>query len=97
MSMRWTLLPCLAWTALAAAAGDPLGWHHSPATQITPDNVNQLERVWTHRNGDMAAAQGAPSATITAEEALRLKVIDFVATDLNRLMEQMEVRKAAAA
>ena len=46
----------------AHATGDPLGQHHSPATQITPDNVTQLQPAWTHRNGDMAAAEGAPSS-----------------------------------
>ncbi len=46
----------------ADAGGDPLGWHHSPATQITPGNVKQLEPAWSHRNGDMAAAQGTPSS-----------------------------------
>ena len=46
----------------ANATGDPLGQHHSPATQITPDNVTQLEPAWTHRNGDMAAAEGVPSS-----------------------------------
>ncbi|MBK6454226.1 MAG: hypothetical protein IPF84_17680 [Proteobacteria bacterium] len=48
--------------AFANAAGDPFGQHHSPATQITPDNVTQLEPAWTHRNGDMAAAEGVPSS-----------------------------------
>ena len=48
--------------AFANAAGDPFGQHHSPATQITPDNVTQLEPAWTHRNGDTAAAEGVPSS-----------------------------------
>ena len=37
------------------------------------------------------------SESITAEEALRLKVIDFVASDLNRLMEQMDGREVSLA
>ena len=48
--------------APAGATGDPYGWHHSPSTQITPENVTRLEPAWTHRNGDMAAAQGPPSS-----------------------------------
>jgi quinoprotein glucose dehydrogenase len=48
--------------APAGATGDPYGWHHSPSTQITPENVTHLEPAWTHRNGDMAAAQGPPSS-----------------------------------
>ena len=44
------------------AAGDPFGWHHSPAAHVTPRNVERLEPAWIHRNGDMAAAQGQPSS-----------------------------------
>jgi quinoprotein glucose dehydrogenase len=46
----------------ADGVADPFGWHHSPATQITPENVTRLQPAWTHRNGDMAAASGTPSA-----------------------------------
>jgi quinoprotein glucose dehydrogenase len=46
----------------ASVTGDPYGWHHSPSVQVTPDNVGQLEPVWTHRNGDMAAKEGPPSS-----------------------------------
>ena len=62
------LLPLLAVMAapLAQAAGDPLGWHHSAAAQITPENVAGLEPVWTHRNGDMAASRGRP-ASVSAQ------------------------------
>ena len=65
---RWTALrraaaACLVLAGLAThAAGDPSGWHHSPSTQITPDNVARLTPAWTHRNGDMAAATGPPSS-----------------------------------
>ena len=62
-------LPCgllAAWLALvaagASATGDPYGWHYSPSTHITPGNVARLAPAWTHRNGDMAAAQGQPSS-----------------------------------
>jgi quinoprotein glucose dehydrogenase len=57
------LLLGLACTAQPArAAGDPYGWHYSPSTHVTPDNVKKLEPVWTHRNGDMAAQHGQPSS-----------------------------------
>ncbi len=46
----------------AGASGDPLGWHYSASTHLTPDNVARLEPAWIHRNGDMAAAQGEPSS-----------------------------------
>jgi quinoprotein glucose dehydrogenase len=49
-------------SGFAGAAGDPLGWHYSPSTPLTPDNVAGLEPAWIHRNGDMAAAQGPPSS-----------------------------------
>ena len=54
------LLLCL--SAAAQATGDLFGQHHSAATQVTPDNVTQLDVAWTHRNGDMAAARGEPSS-----------------------------------
>ena len=59
----WRGLSALAlWSIMGAAhaTGDPFGWHHSPATHITPGNVTRLERAWVHRNGDMAAASGQP-------------------------------------
>ncbi len=40
------------------------------------------------RNEDWVEKAVRKSESITAEEALRLKVIDFVATDLNQLLEQ---------
>ena len=45
------------------------------------------------RNEEWVEKAVRKSESITAEEALRLKVIDFVATDLNRLMEQMDGRE----
>jgi len=54
------LLLCL--SAAAQATGDLFGQHHSAATQVTPDNVTQLDVAWTHRNGDMAAQSGQPSS-----------------------------------
>jgi len=39
------------WTAYG---GSNLGQRYALATQITRDNVGQLERVWTFRTGDMA-------------------------------------------
>jgi membrane-bound serine protease (ClpP class) len=45
------------------------------------------------RNEEWVEKAVRKSESITAEEALGLKVIDFVATDLNRLIEQMDGRK----
>jgi membrane-bound serine protease (ClpP class) len=47
------------------------------------------------RNEEWVEKAVRKSESITAEEALRLKVIDFVATDLSRLMEQMDGREIA--
>ena len=41
--------PSAGWSLPAGALG---GGHFSPATQITPDNVENLEIAWTHRSGD---------------------------------------------
>ncbi len=57
----WPLIVIVAPLA-ANATGDPAGWHHSSGILITPQNVRQLAPAWTHRNGDMAAKQGQPSA-----------------------------------
>ena len=34
---------------------DPGGGHFSKATEITPGNVKDLERIWVHRSGDYHA------------------------------------------
>jgi membrane-bound serine protease (ClpP class) len=49
------------------------------------------------RNEDWVEKAARKSESITAEEALRLKVIDFVATDLNRLLEQADGREVSLA
>ncbi|MBM4272140.1 MAG: nodulation protein NfeD [Deltaproteobacteria bacterium] len=47
------------------------------------------------RNADWVEKSVRKSESITAEEALKLKVIDFVAPDLNSLLEQMHNREVA--
>ena len=39
----------------ASYGKDPGGGHFSKATEITPDNVKNLERIWVHRSGDYHA------------------------------------------
>ena len=34
-------------------AGDYTGQRHSPLTQVTPDNVNQLAPQWTFQTGTL--------------------------------------------
>ena len=40
-------------TATWPAYGGPTTSRHSPLTQITPQNVAQLEVAWTHHTGDV--------------------------------------------
>jgi len=49
------------------------------------------------RNEEWVENAVRKSVSITAEEALRLKVIDIVATDLNQLLEQIDGREVALA
>ena len=44
------------WTAFG---GTPGGTHYSPATQITPENVQWLEPAWEHRSGDIRHPRAA--------------------------------------
>ena len=46
---RAAATPYQGWSLPGADEG---GGHFSHATQITPDNVNDLEIAWTHRSGD---------------------------------------------
>jgi len=49
------------------------------------------------RNEEWVEKSVRKSESITAEEALRLKVIDFVATDVNQLLEQADNREVILA
>jgi len=68
MALRRGLHAVALWSLIgtAHATGDPLGWHYSPSTHITPANVDRLEPAWTHRNGDMAAKTG-PASSVSAQ------------------------------
>src|SRR6186713_2991962 len=46
--------------------GDPGGNRHSPLTQITRGNVEQLEIAWTYRTGELGA-DFARADTLTFE------------------------------
>ena len=43
--------PVAGWPVYAA---DPGGSRHSPLTQITPENVGDLEVAWTYHSGDLS-------------------------------------------
>ncbi|MBB83180.1 MAG: glucose dehydrogenase [Deltaproteobacteria bacterium] len=50
--------------------------HHSPLTQITKDNVGDLEVAWMHRSGDFFDASGY--SKVTALQATPLVVNDLL-------------------
>ena len=47
--------PVAEWPAWGGDAG---GARHSPLTQITPENVGDLEVAWVHHSGDMEYGGG---------------------------------------
>ena len=53
-----TLLLAATVTA-APLVGDPLGQHHSSASQITPENVAALKPAWVFNTGDLARESAA--------------------------------------
>jgi quinoprotein glucose dehydrogenase len=54
--------PLAGWPAYGGDAG---GTRHSPLTQITRDNVSQLDIVWTYRTGDTPAKSQAAAFEAT--------------------------------
>ncbi len=55
--------------------GDPGASHHSPLSQITPENVDALEVAWVHRSGDFYDGSGYSKVTA-------LQVTPIVVNDL---------------
>jgi len=47
----------------SAYGGDKLGTRYSAATQITPENVRELETAWTYRSGALDGREAAHSRT----------------------------------
>ena len=45
---------------MADLLGDYNGQRHSPLTQITPENVNQLSAQWTFQTGTLGSFQTTP-------------------------------------
>ena len=61
-----------------AYGGHPGGGHFTAATQITPDNVDQLQPAWTHRSGDYAGGASSLSERVN----LSTRPTAFVATPI---------------
>jgi quinoprotein glucose dehydrogenase len=66
--------------------GDKGGMRYSPLTQITPDNVGDLEVAWIHRHGDVS--DGSDGQTRTSFNATPLVVGDsmFLCTGYHRVI-----------
>ncbi|NNM11884.1 MAG: pyrroloquinoline quinone-dependent dehydrogenase [Pseudomonadales bacterium] len=75
--------PTAAWEDVG---GDKRRSQFSPLTQITPDNVADLEVAWIHNSGDFARA-GDGSGKVTAFEASPIVVNDslYYCTPFNRI------------
>ena len=66
--------------------GDKGGLRYSPLTQITPENVADLEVAWVHRSGDVS--DGSDGSTRTSFNATPLVVGDtlYYCTAYNRVI-----------
>jgi membrane-bound serine protease (ClpP class) len=75
------------------------GMDKTMSTKVENDAVAYVQGIANKRGRNEAWVEKAvrKSESITAEEALRLKVIDFIATDLNRLIEQADGREVVLA
>ncbi|MDN8836896.1 hypothetical protein Q0M54_13975, partial [Staphylococcus aureus] len=50
--------------AWASFNGQPNGQKYSPAAQITPDNVDELEVAWELHTGDVSDGEGDLPSTV---------------------------------
>jgi membrane-bound serine protease (ClpP class) len=75
------------------------GMDKTMSTKVENDAVAYVRGIAKKRarNEEWVEKAVRKSESITAEEALRLKVIDFVAADLNRLIEQVDGREVLLA
>jgi membrane-bound serine protease (ClpP class) len=75
------------------------GMDKTMSTKVENDAVAYVRSIAKKRarNEEWVEKAVRKSESITAEEALRLKVIDFVAADLNRLIEQVDGREVLLA
>ncbi len=73
-----TAEPTVDWPAYGHSPG---GGHHSPATQITPDNVDRLLQAWVHRSGDYRSGEGGMTEPGSVEE-LSTRATSFMATPI---------------
>jgi membrane-bound serine protease (ClpP class) len=79
--------------------GNPAGGEEKPdetmKQKLENFSVSYIEAIATrrHHNADWARSAVKESASISAEKALELKVIDLIATDLPELLKQLNGRE----
>ena len=75
------------------------GMDKTMGTKVENDAVAYVKGIALKRgrNEDWVEKAVRKSESVTAEEALRLKVIDFVATDVNSLLDQADGREVSLA
>jgi quinoprotein glucose dehydrogenase len=74
--------------AWSAYGRDPGGMRHSPLTQITRENVQDLSVAWTYHTGELATYEGTSLAESAAFEATPLMAdgVLYLATPTNRVI-----------
>src|SRR5688572_14688220 len=65
---------------------DPEGTRYLPATQITRDNVPQLEIAWTYRTGETAAQFSTSEETAFETTPIVIDGVMYISTPLGRVM-----------
>src|ERR1700746_4205981 len=81
-----------------AVGGNPTGGEEKPddtmKRKLENFSVSYIEAIAArrHRNVDWAKSAVRESASISAEKALELKVVDLIAVDLTELLKQLNGR-----
>jgi len=66
--------------------GDKGGLKYSPLTQITPENVSDLEVVWEYRHGDVADGTGEVTKTSFVATPIVAEGLIYLCTGLARVI-----------
>ena len=87
----WLLLLGGTFATAVAAAAETIDWpaygrlpgggHYSPARQINPANVSELQQVWLHRSGDFRPGRQRLNEDITLDD-LSTRATSFMATPI---------------
>lgn len=66
--------------------GDLRAQKYSPADQITPDNVGDLERAWEYRTGDVSGGSGGRPVTVWSATPLFVNDTLYLGTPFYRII-----------